>query len=76
MGAGSYRLTRLPTWANHWLGYRAETPPPSSSLILCVWAFIGTFVSLALLQGIFGTRFFVERNVPSIVASFVRICIF
>ncbi|GJJ10055.1 hypothetical protein Clacol_004281 [Clathrus columnatus] len=70
MGAGSHRLSRLPLWVNHWLGYRAETPPPSSNLVLCIWAFIGAFASLALLQGIFGLQYFADRNVPSIIASY------
>lgn len=73
MGAGSHRLARLPPWVNHWLGYRPQELPPPSDLIICIWAFVGAFVSLALLQGIFQSQYFVDRNVPSVVASFVRI---
>ncbi|KAJ6474224.1 HPP family-domain-containing protein [Mycena sanguinolenta] len=64
-------LSRLPPWISHWLGYRAAPPPKRPDYIVWLWSFIGAFCGLSILQAVFGhAHYFVERNVPSIIASY------
>ncbi|KAJ7607947.1 HPP family-domain-containing protein [Roridomyces roridus] len=64
-------LSRLPTWISHWLGYRAAPPPKRPDYIVWLWSFIGAFGGLSILQAVFGhAHYFIERNVPSIIASY------
>ncbi|KAJ8085339.1 hypothetical protein PM082_011001 [Marasmius tenuissimus] len=72
-----YRVThtnwasRLPPWLSRWTGYRATPPPPVSQYIVWIWSFIGAFGGIAVLQALFTySRFFTDRDVPTIVASF------
>jgi hypothetical protein len=68
------RLSHLPRSISRWLGYR--TPghaPPQSPYVVYVWSFIGAFCGLATIQAIFErARYFVDRSVPPIIASYVR----
>ncbi|EJD04511.1 uncharacterized protein FOMMEDRAFT_155653 [Fomitiporia mediterranea MF3/22] len=65
------RLARLPPWLSYWLGYRASPPPKRPNYIIWLWSFIGAFGGLSILQAVFGhTHYFIERNVPSIIASY------
>ncbi|KAJ6474257.1 HPP family-domain-containing protein [Mycena sanguinolenta] len=64
-------LARLPLWISHWLGYRVAPPPKRPDHIVWLWSFIGAFCGISILQAVFGhVHYFVERNVPSIVASY------
>ncbi|KAJ3881432.1 HPP family-domain-containing protein [Lentinula edodes] len=64
-------LARLPRWISHWLGYRASPAPKRPDYIIWIWSFIGAFGGLSILQAIFGqSHYFIQRNVPSIVASY------
>jgi hypothetical protein len=66
-------LARLPPWLSRFLGHRGKNLPPSSNLITCIWGFIGAFGGVAILNSVFAhSDYFTSRNVPPIVASFVR----
>lgn len=68
------RLARLPRWISHWLGYRPEPVKPLSKYEVALWSFIISFCGLSVLQAIFNySDYFKERNVPGIVASYVRV---
>lgn len=66
-------LTRLPTWLTHWFGVRSEALPKRALYVSYIWAFVGAFCGLSVLQAIFGqARYFIDRGVPEIIASYVR----
>lgn len=66
------RLARLPTWISHWLGYRSSPAKKQPVYIIYLWSFTGAFCGLSVLQAIFGhAHYFIDRHVPSIVASYV-----
>lgn len=66
------RLSRLPRWISHWLGYRPETPKPLPTWQIALWSFIASFCGLSVVQGVFHySEYFTSRNVPGIVASYV-----
>lgn len=68
----------LPSWINRWFGYHGEPDPHHKpkplSFKVCLWSFVGAFCAISLLQGLFGhAKYFVDRDVTPIVASFVRL---
>lgn len=68
----SSRLSRLPRWISHWLGYRPETPKPLGTYEIAAWSFITAFCGLSVVQGIFNySDYFISRHVPGIIASYV-----
>ena len=73
--ASENRLSRLPLWLSYWLGYRPPYAKPASPLplyLVCIWSFIGGFCGLAVILATFGhSQYFIERQVPPIVASYV-----
>ncbi|KAJ5596945.1 hypothetical protein N7450_003403 [Penicillium hetheringtonii] len=65
------RLSRLPTWISHWLGYRAEPVKPLPTYQIAAWSFITAFCGLSVVQAIFNyAHYFTSRNVPGIIASY------
>ncbi|KAI8627253.1 hypothetical protein F5Y19DRAFT_183469 [Xylariaceae sp. FL1651] len=57
--------TKLPPWITRWVGVRSQPPPPKPVYMPYLWAFIGAFGGLSLLQAVFGhTACFIERGVP------------
>ncbi|KAJ7147830.1 HPP family protein, partial [Mycena crocata] len=63
-------LAGFPT-ISHWLGYRAALGPKPPNYIIWLWSFLGAFCGLSILQVIFGhAQYFINRNVPSIIASY------
>ncbi|KAI1114007.1 HPP-domain-containing protein [Nemania sp. NC0429] len=63
------------SWVTHWFGFRhdahAKVHGPPKIYIPYIWAFIGAFSGLAVLQAIFGqSNYFIERGVPPLVASY------
>ncbi|KAF9486130.1 HPP-domain-containing protein [Pholiota conissans] len=65
------RLSRLPPQLSRWLGYRSGPVPKRPDYIVYLWSFIGAFGGIALIQAVFGqAQYFIERGVPSIVASY------
>ncbi|KAF9000902.1 HPP family-domain-containing protein [Cyathus striatus] len=65
------RLARLPLWLTRWLGYRPSPTPKKPNYIVWLWSFIGAFCGISLIQAVFGqAHYFIERGVPSIVASY------
>ncbi|MCJ1443262.1 MAG: hypothetical protein MMC23_003760 [Stictis urceolatum] len=64
-------LSRLPLWASRWLGYRATPPPKLPPYLIWIWAFIGAFAGLSVLQSIFTySSYFTSRHVPGLIASY------
>ena len=67
-----HRLSKWPPWISHWLGYRALPPAPPKQYIVWFWSFFAAFCGISVIQLVFGkSHYFIERNVPSIVASYV-----
>lgn len=65
-------LSRLPPCVNRWFGYRSAPVSNDPRHIMWLWAFIGSFLGISLIQAVFGqAHYFIERGVPSIVASYV-----
>jgi len=53
------------------LGYRSSPPAKKPVYIVWIWSFIGAFLGISLIQAVFGqAQYFIERGVPSIVASY------
>lgn len=66
------RLSRLPRWISHWLGYRPEAPKPLPTWQIAAWSFIAAFGGLSVVQGVYKySDYFKARLVPGIVASYV-----
>ncbi|KAI9640721.1 hypothetical protein NHQ30_011030 [Ciborinia camelliae] len=64
-------LHRLPSCITRWFGVRNQPSQPKPLYISYVWAFVGAFCSLSILQAIFGqATYFIERGVPQLVASY------
>ena len=71
------RLARLPPYVSRWLGYRSGPLPKRADYIVYLWSFIGAFAGISVIQAVFEqAHYFVERNVPSIIASYVSRCSF
>lgn len=71
--------SNIPPAVTRWFGVRSQPPPPKPLWVSLLWAFIGAFCGLSLLQAVFGhASYFVDRGVPQLVASYVssrcRIC--
>ncbi|KDR76701.1 hypothetical protein GALMADRAFT_225647 [Galerina marginata CBS 339.88] len=65
------RLSRLPPWLSHWLGFRSGPLTKRPDYIIWFWSFVGSFLGISLIQAVFGqAHYFIERGVPSIVASY------
>ncbi|KAF4616880.1 hypothetical protein D9613_008922 [Agrocybe pediades] len=65
------RLSRLPTWISHWLGYRTKHQTKLPNYRIWMWSWIASFCGISLIQAVFGqAHYFIERGVPSIVASY------
>lgn len=64
--------SKLPPEITHWFGVRNQPPPAKPLWISLIWAFVGAFCGLSLLQAVFGhASYFVDRGVPQLVASYV-----
>ena len=71
--ASGDRLSRLPAWSSHWLGYRSSPPRTQPIYIVYLWPFVGAFVGMSILQAVFEQNsYFTKRHVPPIIASYVR----
>ncbi|KAJ5272605.1 hypothetical protein N7478_007730 [Penicillium angulare] len=65
------RLSRLPPWISHWLGYRPVAPKPLPTYQVALWSFITSFCGLSVIQGLFNySDYFLSRGVPGIIASY------
>ncbi|KAJ8131097.1 hypothetical protein O1611_g2527 [Lasiodiplodia mahajangana] len=68
-------MKRYVPWVTHWLGFRNDSEVkrsgPPKTYVPYLWAFVGSFAGLAVLQAIFGqSAYFIERGVPPLVASY------
>ncbi|CAA7257441.1 unnamed protein product [Cyclocybe aegerita] len=71
MSPSKHHLARLPTPVSRWLGYRDEAPPKQPDCVVWIWSFVGAFLGISVIQAVFQqAQYFVERGVPSIVASY------
>ncbi|KAI0198254.1 HPP-domain-containing protein [Astrocystis sublimbata] len=69
---------RYVSWVPHWFGFRPNNTSTSTKqqgppkiYVPYVWAFVGAFAGVAILQAIFGqSAYFIERGVPPLVASY------
>ncbi|KAK2464082.1 hypothetical protein APHAL10511_003912 [Amanita phalloides] len=69
--ASRHPLGRLPRWLSRWLGYRSSQPQSIRFFEKCLWAFVGAFGGIALIQAVFGhASYFIRRGVPPIIASY------
>jgi hypothetical protein len=68
------RLSRLPSFISHWLGHRSTPVHKHPDYVIYFWSFVGSFLGISLIQAVFGqAHYFIERGVPSIVASYVSL---
>jgi len=66
-------LPYLPHQISHFLGYRAPSTPqnqPLGNVLVSLWAFLGAFVGLVAVAGLFEASWITERGGPLIVGSF------
>ncbi|THU94462.1 HPP family protein [Dendrothele bispora CBS 962.96] len=64
-------LARFPPAFSRWLGYRSSPLPKRSDYLIYFWTWIGAFCGISVIQAVFGqAQYFIERGVPSIVASY------
>lgn len=67
------QLYRLPSWISRWLGGSAHKPIYTKLPDHILWLdiFIGTFVSLLTIEGVFkSSSLFKEHNIPTIIGSY------
>lgn len=65
------QLYRLPRPISHFLGYRKTQKVEVGNVLICCWAFLGTFCGLALVSGVFQTSQALKSyNPPILIASF------
>ncbi|KAG8162081.1 hypothetical protein KVR01_007846 [Diaporthe batatas] len=63
--------SNLPPALSHWFGARSQPPPQTPFWNSLLWAFVGAFCGLSVLQAVFGhASYFIDRGVPQLVASY------
>lgn len=65
------RLNILPTPISWFLGYRSKHRSRTSRLVIWLWAFIGAFCGIAIVEGVYSSKYLKERGTPLVIASFV-----
>lgn len=65
------RLYRLPRTVSRFLGYRATPSSRTGRILVCIWAFIGTFCGLAIIEAVFRSEALRKHGTPVVVASLV-----
>ncbi len=65
------RLDVLPIPISWFLGYRAKPKVRIGSSFVWVWAFIGAFLGLLVIEAVFQTEVFKSKGTPVVIASFV-----
>ncbi|PFH47459.1 hypothetical protein AMATHDRAFT_6716 [Amanita thiersii Skay4041] len=67
----AFRVSRWPSWLSRWVGYRATPQAKIPMYIALVYAFIGVFGALSVLQALFGrVEQLMHFHVPPIVYSY------
>ncbi|KOS20996.1 transmembrane protein [Escovopsis weberi] len=61
----------LPYPVSWWFGYRKTKPPPTGNLMPILWAFLGAFIAISIIESV-SVRIpsFPEHHAPVIVGSF------
>ena len=67
------RLHLLPTPISWWLGYRSKPMPRIGSVLVWLWAFVGAFAGLLVVQAVFRTEGIKDHGAPTVIASLVRL---
>lgn len=65
------RLHLLPRPISHFLGYRDSRGKEIGNLVIAGWSFLGAFVGVAMIEGVFMSPAIKSHGTPLIVASFV-----
>lgn len=66
------RLNRLSQPISHFLGYRSAAPEkPLGNVVVAAWSFLGCFIGILAVSGLFMAPFIREQGGPVIVGSFV-----
>ncbi|KAA8576495.1 hypothetical protein EYC84_006606 [Monilinia fructicola] len=66
----SWPLNILPTPISWFLGYRSKHRSRTSRLVIWLWAFIGAFCGIAIVEGVYSSKYLKERGTPLVIASF------
>lgn len=76
--SGPRVLRRLPARAARFLGHREKMETEKDSdLVVWLWAFVGAFVGVAVIENVFlHWRFMAENGAPIIIGSYVScVCV-
>jgi hypothetical protein len=65
------RLHLLPTPISWLLGYRAKPMHRIGSVLVWLWAFIGAFAGLLVVEAVFQTDGIKDHGAPTVIASLV-----
>jgi hypothetical protein len=66
------RLYLLPRPASRLLGYRSQPAPRIGSVLVWLWAFLGAFAGLLVVQAVFQSKGIKDHGAPTVIASLVR----
>jgi hypothetical protein len=66
------RLHLLPRPISWILGYRSQPKPQIGSVLVWLWAFVGAFAGLLVVQAVFQSKGIKVHGAPTVIASFVR----
>ncbi|QSZ29727.1 hypothetical protein DSL72_004244 [Monilinia vaccinii-corymbosi] len=66
----SPRLYILPIPISWFLGYRSKPRSRTSSLVIWLWAFTGAFCGIAIVEGVYKSKYLKERGTPLVIPSF------
>lgn len=65
------RLHLLPKSISWFLGYREEPQQQVGNVLVWVWAFLGAFVGILVVEAVFQSDLLAAHGTPVIIASFV-----
>ncbi|KAG9317516.1 HPP family-domain-containing protein [Chiua virens] len=63
-------LRKTAPYLSHWLGHRSSPPKPLPTYAVFFWSFIAAFCGVSVIQVPFRAHYFVQREVPSVIASY------
>jgi len=64
------RISRLPRPISHFLGHRTTASEPLGNIVIACWAFLGGFISIAVLSAIYMSSFVTSHHGPIIIGSY------
>lgn len=69
----SSRLHLLPGPVSRFLGFRHNPAPPIGNVFVWLWALIGGFVGILIVEAVFRTERLQAEGVPIVIASLVQL---